>query len=351
MSVKGVHKLIVVDLETESWREIIQSEPICQVNLDAIARHTDSSFLVVGKTMSNPQTLYKIDVHQPERSRIIRRATTDDRFEDAISMPEPLCIPSKSSPCRNIYGFLWMPHNHQFKAPTGHLPPLIIDAHGGPSWTTGCGLSLKAQYFTSRGYAYVGLNYTGSTGYGQEYREALFGNWGIVDAADAAECAQYLANNGHVRANGIGISGHSAGGYLVLQCLTLYPHVFAGGVCAAGVSDLESFDSSTHKLEFHYAAKLVLPKDARNGDKLQIYRERSAIYLAERVTSPLLLLHGTDDTVVPIHQARIMVEALERKQVDVKLVEFEGEGHMLDGPSAARVWLEEEELWWRKTLT
>lgn len=318
--------------------------------LDAVVRLTDSSVLMVAQSATLSQALYMVDLEQPDLSVMIRSASDEEDPQTFFSIPEPLCINSCQRPARSTYGFLWMPYNKDFGAKKGCLPPLIIDAHGGPTWMAGSGLNLKIQYFTSRGYAYAALNYTGSTGYGKEYRDALFGNWGIIDAADAAECAKHLESAGRVDGKAIGISGHSAGGYLVLQCLTLYHDVFAGGVCAAGVSDVKALSDSTHKLELHYADMLLGCSGASDDEKIALYRDRSAIHHVDRIRSPLLMVHGELDTVVPIDQMRAMATALERKGADAKLVEVAGEGHMLDDPRAVKIWLQEEEAWWKKTL-
>ncbi len=341
---------IVINLDTKTWQEVAQAQKIVQVMLDAVVRLTDSSVLIVAQSATLAKALYMIDLELPDRSAVIRSAADKEDPQNFFSVPEPLCMNSQRQPARSIYGFLWMPYNKDCDAKNGRLPPLIIDAHGGPTWMVGSGLNLKIQYFTSRGYAYAGLNYTGSTGYGKTYRDALFGNWGTIDAADAAECAEHLASTGRVDGKAVGISGHSAGGYLVLQCLTLYPDVFAGGVCAAGVSDVKALSESTHKLELHYADALLGCSDAGDEEKTALYHERSAIHRVDRVRSPLLMVHGALDTVVPINQMREMARKLERKGADAKLVEVTGEGHMLDSPRAVKIWLQEEEAWWRKTL-
>lgn len=350
IAIKGIHMPIVIHLDSLSWQEVAQSQEIVEVMLDAVTRLTDSSVLVVAKSASSGQALYKINLDTPYHNTIIRKTLDEEEFKPHYSVPEPLCVESRQRPGRKIYGFFWMPHNKNMFARTGELPPLIIDAHGGPTWMAGSGLDLKKQYFTSRGYAYTVINYTGSTGYGKDYRESLFGSWGIIDAADAAECAEYLASTGRVNSKSIGISGHSAGGYCVLQCLTLYPHLFAAGVCAAGVSDVKALSDTTHKLELHYADLLLGRYGLCDEDKLRIYHERSPIRLANQIKSPLLMLHGQLDTVVPIGQIRDMARKLADSGAEMKLVEVEGEGHMLDSPSAVMIWLMEEEAWWRKTL-
>ncbi len=221
-------------------------------------------------------------------------------------------------------------------------------AHGGPTGHASPGLKIRTQYFTSRGYAVFSLNYTGSTGHGREYREALFGKWGIADTDDAAEFASYFVDSGRVSPDGIGITGTSAGGYATLQSLVRYPRIFAAGVCISGVSDVKTLGETTHKLEATYIDKLVLPRGTGDDEKEAIYKERSPLYHTDMIQSSLLVLHGTNDNVCPIEQARSFAEAMKEHGGDVKLIEVEGEGHGLGG--CPRLLLEEEEAMWRKTL-
>ncbi|KAK5992588.1 Dipeptidyl peptidase family member 6 [Cladobotryum mycophilum] len=344
----GTSRLVIIDLENNSWREAADTDILSHIVWDSVARFDDSSVLVIGSGTSSSQALYKIHIHQPELNEVIRRSVDKELPQDLISKPQLVRIPSRDSPSHPIYGFLWLPQNPNYTAPEGTRLPLIIWAHGGPTGRTGSGLSPRIQYFTSRGYAYFGLNYTGSTGFGREYRNALFGPWGILDAAEAADAADYF-NSGPVKAGAVGITGISAGGYHTLQCLTRHPKTFAGGICASGISEMKGFDDSTHKLEWDYARLLLqLPEDEEGKDK--IYRERSAMYFVDKIESPLLLVHGHQDTVVPIEQAKIIAEALEKKGRDVKLLEFPDDEHKLSKPTNAKAWLEEEEKWWRKTL-
>lgn len=249
-----------------------------------------------------------------------------------------------------------MPHNPAYEAPEGELPPLIIQVHGGPTAHTGPGLKIRSQYWTTRGYAYFALNYTGSSGHGAAYRDALFGHWGIIDADDAAECAEYFTSTGIIRKGGVGITGPSAGGYNTLQALVRSSKrkTFAGGVCVCGVSDVKKLGEETHKLESHYLDPLMfgypVPSDISGEERERVYRERSPLYHACDISAPLLLVHGTADTVVPVQQARAIKKAIEDKGGDVRLVEVDGEGHMFSAPASKRIWLKEEEAWWRKTL-
>ncbi|GKT84441.1 dipeptidyl peptidase [Colletotrichum tofieldiae] len=299
------------------------------------------------KEVRVPSALYKIDISTGETTTI--RETTDEKLKDSLfSKPELVKFQSKGSPSRTIYSTLWMPRNPKFLAPENTLPPLVISSHGGPTGYTGSGLKLRTQYFTARGYAYLALNYTGSTGHGRDYREALFGHWGIVDADDAAEVANHLVEAGRV--GKVGIVGASAGGYNVLQALVRHPRTFDAGFCVCGVSDVKKLDESTHKLESEYMGALVLDPGMTEEQKEERYRERSPLFNADKIEAPLFLLHGIADTVVPIEQARLIYKAIRDKGGDVRIREVASEGHMFGKPGSPRLWLEEEEAWWRSYL-
>ncbi|KAL7929438.1 Alpha/Beta hydrolase protein [Trichoderma chlorosporum] len=345
----GTQRLVIIDLEDNSWREAADENTLCEMTWDAIIRLDDSHVLVVGKGTDVPQALHKINIHQSERSEILRRSVEKQFPKELIAKPTTISLPSRGSPNHTIHGLLWEPTSDKYKLDVSVPYPLIINAHGGPTSREGPGLSYRIQYFTSRGYGYFALNYTGSTGYGRDYRNALWGRWGDVDAADAADAVNYFAQIGTI--GKAGITGISAGGYNTLQCLTRFPDTFAGGVCASGISDLKTLDGETHKLESQYVPKLLkITKDTSDEERDEIYKERSALFRVDDIKAPLLLLHGQEDTVVPLDQARMIAASLEEKGKEVKLVEFPGDGHMLEQPDSARGWLEEEEKWWRKTL-
>lgn len=346
----GTCQLISIDLETGSWRQLADAELICHVYLDAVARLNDVSALVIGSGIEAFPRLYRVDIREGKDIEVIRNSTDQTFPLEYYSRPEHVRIKSKGSPSREIHAFLWMPRNPEFTAPEGELPPLVIYAHGGPTGYNGCGLTLRTQYFTSRGYAYMFLNYTGSNGHGRSYRENLFGSWGIVDADDASEFANYFSESGRVKPGHIAITGHSAGGYNTLQVLVRSPKTFASGFSVAGISDLKRFDDTTHKLEADYTQALVLPKGTGPEEQDKIYKERSALFHTSLIQSPLALLHGRADTVVPLEQSTLVEKDLRARGNLVEVIEIEGEGHMMGKPSSQRIWLEEEEKWWRKTL-
>jgi dipeptidyl aminopeptidase/acylaminoacyl peptidase len=220
------------------------------------------------------------------------------------------------------YGFYYPPMNPDFSGPVDELPPLIVSVHGGPTAHVSTALDLYAQYFTSRGIAFVDLNYGGSTGYGREYRDRLRGEWGVVDVEDSAASVRFLAERGDIDADRVEITGGSAGGYTTLLALAVRDE-FAAGASYFGVADLVTFHEDTHKFESHYDEYLVGPWP----EAIDLYRERSPVNHADSISRPLLLLQGLDDKVVPPSQSEQIVEALARRGIPHAYIAFEGEGH------------------------
>ncbi|KAJ3497115.1 hypothetical protein NLG97_g2150 [Lecanicillium saksenae] len=344
-------RLICIDLEQKSWKEVAQNLELSALGADCVSKIDESSAVIVARNPVTANSLFRIDIHDSKKCKLLRTAgvSGENYPRGLLSTPEHITIQSRKEN-REVHGWLCMPRNNKYVAREGELPPLIVFSHGGPTGVITNSLNLRAQYFTSRGYAFLSVNYLGSVGYGSAYRRHLYGRWGVSDTNDVADFAAYLVETGRVRAGAVGITGGSAGGYNTLQALTQYPTTFAGGVCACGISDLIQFDDHTHKLESDYASALLIPEGTPEDDKVRIYKERSARYHADKIQSPLLLVHGVADPVVPIVQARIIHDIVKANGGDVKLVEVPDEGHMLGKPDTVRKYLAEEEAWWRKTL-
>lgn len=217
----------------------------------------------------------------------------------------------------------YAPRNHRFVGPSGDLPPLIVLSHGGPTGATSRAYSQGVQFWTTRGFAVVDVDYRGSTGYGRAYREALNGAWGVADVDDCVAAARHLADTGRVDAARMAIMGGSAGGYTTLACLAFRPGAFAAGLSDYGIGDLEALAADTHKFESRYLDRLVAPYPSG----ADAYRARSPLHHVDRIETPMLILQGEDDRVVPPDQARAMATALERNGVAHAMVVYPGEGH------------------------
>ncbi len=237
-----------------------------------------------------------------------------------LSAPE--AIEFETTGGRTAHAFFYAPGNADFTGPEGEKPPLLVKSHGGPTASTSIALDLGIQYWTSRGFGVVDVNYGGSTGYGTEYRRRLNGLWGIVDVDDCVNAARFLASRGDVDPERLAIDGASAGGYTTLAALT-FRDVFKAGTSLYGVSDLEALAKETHKFESRYLDSLVGPYPERQD----LYVERSPINHTHLLSCPLLLLQGLEDEIVPPNQAEMMFDAVKEKGLPAAYVPFEGEQH------------------------
>jgi dipeptidyl aminopeptidase/acylaminoacyl peptidase len=231
----------------------------------------------------------------------------------------------------------------------------LVYAHGGPTNHSHPGYSLETQYWTSRGYALLLLNYAGSTGYGKTYRNRLYGNWGIADSSDACSAVNYLVKSSIADGSRIGIIGPSAGGYLALKVVCDEPDLWAASISLFGISDTKGFAESTHKFESHYADLLIFGRDSRVVKKdrvnaAKLHEERSPIHHADRIKAPVLLLQGTEDWVVRPEQALIMRDTLREKGKTSKTILFPGAGHTYWKGNTLRTCLDVQELWWKQFL-
>jgi dipeptidyl aminopeptidase/acylaminoacyl peptidase len=237
-----------------------------------------------------------------------------------LSIPKPVEYPTENG--RTAHAFYYAPRNHDHVAPEGEKPPLIVHVHGGPTGAAGPTYPFEFQYWTSRGLAFVDVNYGGSAGYGRAYRQRLNGNWGVVDVDDCINAARHLVKQGLVDPARISVTGGSAGGFTVLLSLTKRDF-YDAGASHYGIGDLELFIKETHKFEAHYCDTLLGPYPER----AEIYRDRSAINFADRLSAPVILFQGLEDRIVPPSQAETFVEACKKKNLPYAYVTFEGEQH------------------------
>ena len=214
----------------------------------------------------------------------------------------------------------------------GEKPPLVVTLHGGPTSHAGPAFKSAVQFWTTRGFALVDVNYGGSTGYGRAYRERLRGQWGPVDLADAVAAVDHLAALGWVDGQRVAIRGGSAGGFTVLSALA-NTRRFAAGINYFGVADLETLAADTHKFESRYLDSLVAPLPAG----LDIYRQRSPVHHMGQCRAALITFQGLDDRAVPPAQSRAIVAAARAAGCPVAYLEFAGEGHgFRQGPNIVR---------------
>jgi dipeptidyl aminopeptidase/acylaminoacyl peptidase len=236
------------------------------------------------------------------------------------SQPEAIEFPTSAGD--TAHAWFYRPHHPECVGPQDALPPVVVVAHGGPTGVALASAHLAAQFWTTRGFAVIDVNYRGSTGFGRAYRERLRGMWGAYDVADCVAAAKYVAARGLVDPKRMIIRGASAGGFTVLAALAFYD-VFHAGASYYGVSDVASLVSDTHKFESHYDRYLF----GEHEDPSALWRARSPLHHADRIGVPVIFFQGMDDPAVPPSQTERMVEALRARGIDVEYRAYEGEGH------------------------
>ena len=280
----------------------------------------DRSVVCVSKSPRAADAVVRID-RASGGVQVLRRASESHVDPAYLSYPQAIEFPTIDG--ATAHALYYAPCSAAADPPAGERPPLIVLSHGGPTTSAVPDFNLGVQFWTSRGFAVVDVDYGGSTGYGRAYRERLRGRWGEVDVEDCVHAARHLVKQGLADAARLIIRGGSAGGYTTLAALAFHPGVFAAGACYYGVSDLEVLARDMHKFEARYLDGLIGPYPEARA----LYIARSPIHAVDRLSCALILLQGADDMVVPPNQSRMMADAVRAKGLPVAFLLFEGEQH------------------------
>jgi dipeptidyl aminopeptidase/acylaminoacyl peptidase len=308
-------RLVTIDLSTGRLEPVATDlEPA-----DSIAA-TRTHAVLVGGSASAPDAVARVDL-ATGGVETVRAASSIQVDAEFLSTPVAIEFPTGGG--LTSHAFYYSPRNATFTGPSAERPPLIVVSHGGPTAATHARLNLAVQYWTSRGFAVVDVNYGGSSDYGRAYRRRLSRQWGIVDVADCVNAARHLVGQGKADGNRLIIRGRSAGGYTTLAALTFEPGAFQAGASYYGVADLELLAHDTHKFESRYLESLIGPYPAER----ETYRARSPIHFVDRLSCPLVFFQGLEDKVVPPNQSQIMADAVRAKGLPVALLTFENEQH------------------------
>ena len=310
---KGLWHSGFIDIATAQLSPIISPYS----SMHALTCHQGCLYTIAGSA-ALPNQLISID-QEAVITSIYAPATLD---VETTNLAQPTSIFFPSGNHQMVHAFFYHPTSASYCGQANELPPVIVMCHGGPTGATDSGLNLKLQYWTSRGFAIVDINYRGSTGFGRTYRQALGSAWGLADVEDTQNAVHYLAQQKKIDAQRCLIRGGSAGGYTVLSALT-FTDTFKAGASLYGIGDLETLATDTHKFESRYLDSLIGPYPERKD----IYIARSPIHHAEGLNCPVIFLQGLEDKVVPPNQAEMMVELLRSKGIKVAHVTFADEGH------------------------
>ncbi len=313
-SMNGSWNLGTIDLKTKEFQEIKTR----YTNISDL-QAADRIVVFIGGSPTETTAVVRLDL-ETGKEKILKRAGDLTIDPDYLSLPEAIAFPTTDN--STAYAWYYPPQNKDYIAPASELPPLVVKSHGGPTAAASVDLNLRIQYWTSRGFGYLDVNYGGSIGYGRQYRQRLDGKWGIVDVDDCVNAAKYLVKQNRVDGDRLVITGSSAGGYTTLAALT-FRDVFKAGASYYGISDLEILAKDTHKFESRYLDGLI----GKYPEERAIYQERSPIYYTEQLNCPVIFFQGLKDKVVPPNQAEIMFDAIRAKGLPVAYISFEEESH------------------------
>ena len=303
----GEHQLYLLDLEAQIKEPILP-----QFNtVEGIVAQGDTAYFIAGNSTSN-MSVWQYDVLAGELTQL---SEPHAALEYTITVAKSITFPTSHNEV--AHANLYLPSNA-----SSDKPPLLVKCHGGPSGVALKGLDWKIQYWTSRGFAVLDVNYRGSTGFGRDYRNSLYGKWGEHDVDDCLAGIEYLKNENLIDPNKIVITGGSAGGYTVLRAL-IVSDVFAAGTSYYGVADLKTLVGDDHKFESRYLETCIAPF-ATNPER---YDELSPINHVEKISSPMLFFQGLKDKVVQPNQTTGMVDKLKAKGNQVEMVVFPEEAH------------------------
>ncbi len=290
----------------------------------------------IGGSSADPLAVVRLNLETLECVKIRESFVCSEALKSYISLPEKM-ISYSSCDKEAIFSFYYPPKNPMYSVTEGNKPPVIIKCHGGPTAQAYMLFSLDVQFWTSRGFGFLDVNYRGSTGFGKKYREALRNLWGILDVQDCLDAAECLVASGRVSSEGVFVKGHSSGGFTALSM------AMSGGIkgCVSvyGVANLSSLMQDTHKFEKYYLDFLV-------GSKEQCV-QRSPVTHPEKITCPVLFLHGSADVVVPLIQAESLLKELKEGE----LIVFPEEGHGFRFASTIQKCLEVELSFYQSKLS
>jgi dienelactone hydrolase len=311
------------------WRPI----PLPFDDLAALAAEAGSLVAIASGPLDGPGLL-ELDCSSGGWRQ--RPAAAPALTPDRISIPQALWFSGHAG--RRTHAWYYPPLGGASPA-----SPLLVRGHSGPTAMARTGLSLTIQYWTSRGWGVVDVNYGGSTGFGRAYRERLDGGWGVVDVDDCLAAARAVVESGRADPARIAMEGSSASGFTVLAAMARGDTIRAGAI-RYPVTDLTALAEGDHRFEARYFDSLVGPwPQAR-----PLYEQRSPLQQVDRINAPLLFFHGLDDTVVQAQQSIAMVERLRQRGVPVELQLFEGEGHGFRDAAVQRQVLERSEAFFRE---
>ena len=263
---------------------------------------------------SSPADIWTLDLKTRQFTRL-----TDSPHAgvDLTKMVRPELVKYTAHDGLKLSGWLYKPHGAK------SAMPIVLSFHGGPEGQERPGFNSTYQALLMRGIAVFAPNVRGSSGFGKKFVNLDNGALRENGVKDIKATVDYLVKSGVADSKRIGIMGGSYGGYMVMAGLTEYPELFAAGANLFGITNFETFFKHTQP----WMAAISKIEYGNPETEVEMLRKLSPIHRIDRIKAPTIVLHGANDTNVPVIEAEQVVENLKRRNVPVEYVLFADEGH------------------------
>ena len=317
-NVEGAHQFSLLDLHKNEIRQP-QNLPL-GVTIDNTAPVFSSDSRRMAFSFSTPVRTPDIWVWDIEENQIFPVTQSSHAGIPISSFREPELIRYPSFDNLSIPAWFYRP-----TASSAEKYPILVNVHGGPEGQAQPFFDYTLQYFVSRGFGVFVPNVRGSSGYGKNYLSLDNVEKRMDSVADLAYAVKWLNAQPEIDTKRIAIKGGSYGGFMVLSALTTYPDLWAAAVDIVGISNFVTFLENTSAYR----------RTHREGEYGSLEHDReflariSPIHQVDKITTPLMVIHGANDPRVPLNEAEQMVNALRARNVPVEFLVYEDEGHGL----------------------
>lgn len=308
------------DTEFEEMIHFLESKLVdTEIGIVSTNKAEDKA-IVIATDDKSMGTYYLYDKQTGSIDKIADIAPWLDKNEMASMVP----IKYESRDSLTINGYLTLPKGYTMK--NARDLPVVVNPHGGPWYRDTWGFNPEVQFLANKGYAVFQMNFRGSTGYGKEFWEASFKQWGKNMQNDITDGVNWLIDKGIADEERIAIYGGSYGGYATLAGVTFTPDLYAAAIDYVGVSNLFTFMNTIPP----YWKPLLDMLYEMVGDPVKdsiLLREASPVFHVDKITTPLFVAQGANDPRVNIEESNQMVEALKKRGIVVDYMVKDNEGH------------------------